>query len=151
MSRGDLPGVKPTVRLLGPDDAAVLGRVAEDVFDHPVDPALAAELLADPRHHVAVAVADGVVVGMASGVHYVHPDKPPELWVNEVGVAPGHRGAGLGRRLLELLLDHGRRLGCREAWVLTQADNDSARRLYRRAGGREDAAVVMYDFDLTKP
>jgi ribosomal protein S18 acetylase RimI-like enzyme len=140
-----------TLRLLGRGDAAVLGRVAEGVFDHPVDPALAAELLADPRHHLAVAVADGVVVGMASGVHYVHPDKPPELWVNEVGVAPGHRGAGLGRRLLELLLEHGRELGCREAWVLTQAGNDTARRLYRRAGGREDAAVVMYDFDLTKP
>lgn len=143
--------MKPTLRLLGPDDAAVLARVAEGVFDHPVEPALAAELLADPRHHVAAAVVDGVVVGMATGVHYVHPDKPPELWVNEVGVAPAHRGAGLAGRLLELLLDRGRELGCREAWVLTQAGNEAARRVYRRAGGREDAAVVMYDFDLTKP
>ena len=26
------------------------------------------------------------IVGFASAVHYVHPDKPPELWINEMGV-----------------------------------------------------------------
>ena len=56
-----------------------------------------AEFLADSRHHLAVAVDEGRVVGMASAVHYVHPDKPPELWINEVGVAPTHRGLGIGR------------------------------------------------------
>ncbi len=141
--------VAEVLRLLGPDDAAVLGRVAADVFDEPVDEALAAELLADPRHHLAVAVdSQGMVVAMATAVHYVHPDKPAELWINEVGVAPERRGFGLGRRLLELLLDHGRSLGCREAWVLTHADNHAARRLYRRTGGREEQPVVMYAWEL---
>lgn len=91
------------VRVLDRNDLPVLAAVAPDVFDHQVDSRWAAEFLADPRHHLAVAVADGLVVGMASGVHYVHPDKPPELWVNEVGVAPTHQNQGLGRQLLRAL------------------------------------------------
>jgi len=41
----------------------------------------------DPRHHLVVAV-EHVVVGFCSAVDYIQPDKPPELWINEVGVAP---------------------------------------------------------------
>jgi GNAT superfamily N-acetyltransferase len=89
-----------TVRILGPDDRVVLQHVAPDVFDGPVDARWSAEFLADPRHHLAVAIEDGLVVGMASALHYIHPDKPPELWVNEVGVAPTHQRQGsAGRRL----------------------------------------------------
>jgi ribosomal protein S18 acetylase RimI-like enzyme len=136
-------------RLAGPDDTAVLVHAAAgDVFDHPVDPALTAEFLSDPRHHLAIALDDGRVVGMASGVHYIHPDKVPELWVNEVGVAPSHRGQGVGRRVLGVLLEHGRALGCREAWLLTDDSNAAARRMYAAAGGRETAPQIMITFDL---
>ena len=58
-------------------------------------------------------------MGFASGVDYIHPDKPREFWINEVGVAPSHRDRGLGKAVLRTLLDHARALGCREAWVLT--------------------------------
>src|SRR3954470_7212717 len=103
----------PTVRILGSDESSVLDHVAPDVFDNPVHPRWTAEFLADSRHHLAVAIDEGEVVGMASAVHYVHPDKPPELWVNEVSVAPTHRAQGVGRRLLEALFERGRSLGCR--------------------------------------
>jgi ribosomal protein S18 acetylase RimI-like enzyme len=137
------------VRLLGPGDAPVLERVAPDVFDHAVDARLAEEFLADPRHHIAVALDDGVVVGFASGVDYVHPDKPRELWVNEVGVAPSHRGQGIGRRVVDALLAHARTLGCRAAWVLTDVDNAAARALYRAAGGVEaEGDTIMVEWKL---
>ena len=77
-----------TIKFLSANDVAVFDRVAEDVFDYPVRLDLAAEFLHDPRHHIAVALDGGVVVGMASAVHYVHPDKPAQLFINEVGVAP---------------------------------------------------------------
>lgn len=138
-----------TIHLLGPTDAAVLGRVADGVFDGAVDPRWSAEFLADSRHHLVVARTGGVVVGMASAVHYVHPDKPPELWINEVGVALPYRRRGIARRLLHALLAHGRRLGCREAWVLTEAGNAPARRLYTGAGGTEDAEhSIVFTFRL---
>ena len=138
-----------TIRLLGPGDDAVLRSVAEGVFDGPVDPRLTAEFLSDPRHHLAVAVEDGVVVGMASGVTYVHPDKPAQLFVNEVGVAPSHRRRGIARRLTEALFEHARALGCTEAWLGTEVDNVAARRLYESAGGTETAEpFVLYEFPL---
>jgi ribosomal protein S18 acetylase RimI-like enzyme len=137
------------IRMLGPEDEALLTQVADDVFDHAVNPALGAEFLHDPRHHLAVAIDDGTIVGFASGVHYVHPDKPAELWINEVGVAPSHQRRGLGRALLHAVFAHGRALGCREAWVLTSQANGPAIRLYESAGGRDLAdPPVMFTFRL---
>jgi ribosomal protein S18 acetylase RimI-like enzyme len=139
--------VSIVVRVLGSDEAHVLDHVAADVFDHAVDPRWCAEFFADPRHHLVVALDGEVVVGMASGVHYVHPDKPPELWINEVGVAPTHEGRGLGRRLVSTLVVHGATLGCREAWVLTSPSNEAANRMYRAAGGEPDGeSTVMFTF-----
>ena len=51
------------VRMLESGDAAVLDRVAPDVFDHAVDTRWTAEFFADPRHHLAAAIDDGEVVG----------------------------------------------------------------------------------------
>jgi ribosomal protein S18 acetylase RimI-like enzyme len=76
-----------------------------------------------------------LVVGFASGVHYLHPDKPPELWINEVGLAPTHRRRGLGKGLLRALLEVGRANHCTMAWVLTYRDNLAAMALYSSAGG----------------
>jgi GNAT superfamily N-acetyltransferase len=98
---------------------------------------------------VAVAIDQGQVVGFASGVHYVHPDKPAELWINEVGVAASHQGRGLGGAVVRALLQHARRLGCREAWVLTDRTNSAAMRLYASTGGLEaEGDHVMFNFDL---
>ncbi|HEV7990355.1 MAG TPA: GNAT family N-acetyltransferase [Gemmatimonadaceae bacterium] len=127
--------MRTEIRLLESHEAAVLGRVARGVFDNDIDPELTAEFLADPRHHLAVVIEDGVVVGMASGVHYVHPDKPPQLFINEVGVAPTHQGRGFGRQLVELLVRLATDLRCTEAWVLTDQSNMVAKRLYEGAGG----------------
>jgi ribosomal protein S18 acetylase RimI-like enzyme len=128
------------VRVLGRRDEAVLGHVAAEVFDHPIDPALAAEFLHDPRHHIAVAIDAGLVVGFASGVHYIHPDKPAELFINEVAIGPTHRRRGLGAAVLAALLSHAKSLGCRTAWVLTDRDNEAANALYGAVGGVSGAS-----------
>lgn len=138
------------IRLLTPGDEAVLERVAPGVFDRAVDPELAREFLRDRRHHITVALEQGIVVGFASGVHYLHPDKPPELFVNEVAVGPAWRGRGIGRRVLRALLDHGQSIGCHQAWALTGRDNLPAAALYRSAGGRQ-AEAAMVSFDLVAP
>ena len=84
---------------------------------------------------------------MASAVDYVHPDKAPQLWINEVGVAPAHQRRGIGSLLLDALLALGRSLGCTEAWPGTEEDNLAARRLYESAGG-EAEPFVLYSFPL---
>lgn len=131
------------VRVLGPGDVRVLNRVAPGVFDNAIDARLAAEFVTDPRHHLAVAIDGSTVVGMASAVHYVHPDKPPELWINEVGVAESHWRRGIGRRLMQALLERGRQLGCGQAWVATDEANLGAQRLYSSVGGVPEAAIIF--------
>lgn len=137
------------IRLLTPADANVLAHCADGVFDDPLIPGRLREFLNDPRHHLAVAVADGVVVGFVSAVHYVHPDKPrPELWINEIGVAPPFQQRGIGRALLTTVLNHARALGCIEAWVLTDRSNAAAMALYAACGGDRPRDQVMIEFDL---
>ena len=130
------------IRLLGAGDASVLERVGDGVFDGPVLPRWTGEFLADRRHHLIVARLDGEVVGMITAVDYVHPDKPPQLWINEVGVAPSHQRRGIARRLLDAMLDHGRALGCTEAWLGTENDNTAARGLYESAGSTAEPFVL---------
>jgi ribosomal protein S18 acetylase RimI-like enzyme len=141
--------VASETRILHAGDQMVLDNVAPGVFDHPLDPRLVAEFLDDDRHHLAVAVDQGQVIGFASGVHYVHPDKPSELWINEVAVAPSHQGQGVGKAVIRALLEHGKRLGCSEAWVLTDRSNQAAMRLYASTGGQETPHdQVMFTFFL---
>jgi ribosomal protein S18 acetylase RimI-like enzyme len=136
-------------RVLDAGNQAVLANVAPGVFDNAIDPRLASEFLSDPRHHLAVAIDQGQVIGFASGVHYVHPDKPAELWINEVGVAPDHQGRGVGKAVVRALLEHGKRLGCQQAWVLTDNANAAAMRLYASVGGKaEPVPSVMFTFTL---
>jgi ribosomal protein S18 acetylase RimI-like enzyme len=135
--------------MLTRDDELVLRNIADEVFDNPPDQALVAAFLADPRHHICAAIEAGMVVGFASAVHYVHPDKPTELWINEVAVAPAFQRRGLARAILETLLSHARSLGCNEAWVLTDEDNAPARGLYGSLGGEETPRTVMVTFDLS--
>jgi len=137
------------IRVLSPSDVSVLSRVVAGVFDNAIDSCWTAEFFSDPRHHLVVALLDDQVVGMASAVHYVHPDKPPELWVNEIGVAPSHQRQGIGKKLLRALFAHGRTLGCTEAWLSTNETNIAARRLYAAVGGQEEPMVyVTFRLDI---
>jgi ribosomal protein S18 acetylase RimI-like enzyme len=96
-----------------------------------------------------LAVENGMVVGMASGVEYFHPDKPPHMFINEVGVAPTHRRRGLGRRLIGALLDASRARGCKYAWLGTAFDNEPARACFASVpGGAAAQSFLLYEWDL---
>jgi GNAT superfamily N-acetyltransferase len=83
-------------------------------------------------------------------VHSPHPDKPhPEVWINEVGVAPSHQRRGIAKSMLNVVLDLARSLNCSEAWVLTERENAPAMRLYATAGAKESASeAVCFTFFL---
>jgi aminoglycoside 6'-N-acetyltransferase I len=135
------------IQLLGAHNLDALQRVAENVFDERIDDRWSRRFLDDPSHHMLLAIDDGVVVGMASAVDYVHPDKAPQFWINEIGVAPSHQRRGIGRMLLDALLAHGKALGCTEAWLGTEHDNVAARALYESAGSSPEP-FVLYSFPL---
>ena len=144
-------------RLLDAADSALIERADADVFDTRPRADFIRDFFDDPRALLAGAIDTalddgGRLVGMASAHWYNHPDKPRQLFIDEVGVAGSHRRRGIGAALLALLLARARALGCAEAWVGTEAANTAARALYAAAGGVADPAdTVICTFDLMAP
>jgi ribosomal protein S18 acetylase RimI-like enzyme len=135
------------IRRLPLDDAAILHRVAVGVFDEPVNAKRLAAYLAEPGHLMIVALAGAEVVAQCAAAIHRHPDKPTELYIDEVGVAPAFQRQGIARQLLDEMFALGKALGCEEAWVGTEHDNHPARRLYASRGA-EAEPFVMYVFQL---
>lgn len=122
------------VRRLRPGDAGLLARVAEDVFDAPIDPGRLATFLAAPNQLLIVAIADGLVIGQIAAVIVHRPDAPDELYIDNLGVAPAWKRRGIGTRLLDAAFALARAAGCDQAWVLTEPDNGPARAFYAARG-----------------
>lgn len=132
------------IRQVGQGDAALFERVAEEVFDEPVDIGRLAAYLAEPGHHMIVALHDGWIVGQTAAVVHRHPDKATELYIDEVGVTPAFQRQGIARAMLDRMFALGKSLGCAEAWVGTEPDNWPARALYAERGGPPAEGFVMY-------
>ena len=135
------------IREVKAGDDTLFDRVAEDVFDEPVHRRSLAAYLAAPNHHMLVAIHDGEVVAQVAAVIHRHPDKPTELYIDEVGVTPALQRQGIARRMVEEMLALGKALGCEEAWVGTEHDNGPARGLYESRGAAAEP-FVMYVYEL---
>jgi ribosomal protein S18 acetylase RimI-like enzyme len=135
------------IRRLTSGDAGILHRVANGVFDEPVNPKRLAAYLAEAGHLMIVALADDEVVAQSAAVIHRHPDKLTELYIDEVGVAPSFQRQDIARRLLDVMFALGKALGCEEAWVGTEHDNVPARSLYTSRGSAAEP-FVMYVFKL---
>jgi ribosomal protein S18 acetylase RimI-like enzyme len=128
------------------ENAALLHRVADEVFDEPIMPERVAAYLENPANLLILAVTDGVVIGQIAAVLHLHPDKPIELYIDEVGVTPQYRQQGVATRLMEEIITLGKTLGCEEVWLGTELDNIPARALYDRYTTAEE--IVMYAWEL---
>lgn len=135
------------IRRVGPADAGLFDKIAPEVFDEPVCADRLAAYLADPGHHMIIALNNGKVVGQCAAVIHRHPDKVPELFIDEVGTALGYRRQGIARTMMEAMLRWGRELGCGEYWVGTEPENAPARALYLGFGLPEQETII-YEGDL---
>ncbi len=131
------------------DTAGLLDRLEAGVFDEELKPAQLARFIGDARHVMFLAIVDDRVVGMVSGVEYFHPDKEPQLWINEVGVAPTHQQRGIGRALTARMIEEARVRGCSYAWLGTMQDNLTAQRCFSNVPGASVAQpFLLYDWEL---
>lgn len=85
------------------------------------------------------------MVAHCSAVVHTRPEKPTELFLSELGTTPSHRRRGIARRLVAETIAAGRSRGCESAWIITEPENEPARRLYESMGDIELA--VIYEFD----
>ena len=130
------------VRRLSTPDAGVV-MAAGTLFDGPPRAAATARFLAEPGHHLFLALVDGEPAGFVSGVETTHPDKGTEMFLYELAVEERFRRRGIGRALVEALAAVARERGCYAMWVLTDDDNVAALATYRSAGAGEPEPTVM--------
>jgi GNAT superfamily N-acetyltransferase len=136
------------IRRLGPGDVAVVDRAA-DLFDHAPQPEATKRFLSAPGHHLLLSFdADGVPIGMVTGIEMTHPDKGTEMFLYELGVHERERGRGVGRALVAALADLAKSQGCYGMWVLTDDDNAAALTAYTAAGAtvEENNRLLSWSF-----
>jgi ribosomal protein S18 acetylase RimI-like enzyme len=132
------------------DEIELLSHVAPDVFDNPINSESARLFLFDQLHYIVVAqdmAKDGLIVGFVSASKQFHPDwAQPELFISEVG-GPPYQKRGIGKALMQMMLDKAKEMNCKCAWVATDADNIAARALYKSVGGKPPEDQIHIDFD----
>ena len=128
------------------DKAALLDRLADGVFNDVIDRGLLAAYLASPAALLVVALDGDYVVGQVKAAIHLHPDKPADLYVDEVVVAPTHQRRGVARLLLGEIERWARERGCVDVWLATEVDNDAARSLY--GSFAESKPALLYFWDL---
>lgn len=139
------------IRQLNNGNPSLLQNVADDVFDYPVNFSYLTSFLACPRHLMLLAVEGTVVIGMVSAVEYFHPDKPAQMWINELSVTPAHQNQGIGRALIREILSIAREKGCVAAWVGTENSNVAANRCYASVDNADPTQqFVLHEWNLAK-
>ena len=128
------------------DQAGLLDRLADGVFNDAIDRDLLAAYLASPAALLVVALDGDCIVGQVKAAIHLHPDKPADLYIDEVVVAPTHQRRGVARLLLGEIERWARERGCVDVWLATEVDNDAARSLYGSFAQLKSA--VLYYWDL---
>jgi len=108
------------------------------------------EFLGNPANYLLVAESEGEVGGFLMAYRLERADREAsQMFVYEIGVAAPWRGLGLATALVQGITALARAEGMFEAFVLTNRNNEPARRLYAHTGGivEDDAAVLfVYPF-----
>lgn len=139
---------KIEIRLAKLSDLPAMKRAGTQLFDHDIKPERTREFLNDQRHHLFLSFDGDEVVAMTSAFHYVHPDKDPAMFINEVSVLDDYQNRGIGRRIVTAMIEHGKNIGCTEVWIATETSNAPARACYVAAGGIEDEEhAVVFNFE----
>lgn len=135
--RDAVPGDEPAIALL----IRALGEAGD--YESPVQEEDAARYLASPGCGALLAEEEGEAVGLLSySIRFDLFHAANSCLIDELVVAEGHRGQGIGGALLDEVIRRAAAAGCVEVSVTTMPDNEEAQRLYRSHGLVEEAVFL---------
>lgn len=141
MATADLyePGDVLEIRALRPDEADAVAVLERQIFPEEAWSAgMLTEEISSPWSDYLGAFVDDELVAYGG----IKGDLEGDLMT--LGVAFANRGAGIGSRLLNELLNRARHRGMRQIYLEVRASNDSARALYRKVGFQEVGRILRY-------
>lgn len=143
-----LPGDQAGWQPLWDGYNAFYGRCGPTALAAEITAATWQRLLADEEPvHALVAVRATRLIGLA---HYVYHRSTTRLhdvcYLQDLYTAADQRGGGVGRRLIEGVIDAARAQGCSRLYWQTQASNQAGRALYDRLA--HHAGFIVYGREL---
>ena len=133
-----------TTHWISAQNAHLLDRIAPGTFDFALKPDLLRRYLANPANWMCVAMHDDLVVSMCMCVVHDHPDKPTELFLDEIGTGDDWRRQGCARMLIKSVFERCDAEGIEEIWLGTEPENMPARGLYESFGIKGEEALIYY-------
>ncbi len=137
------------VRGLRPGDRAAWERMFRayiDFYERTLDAAeyerAWARLLDDHEIHGRVATLDGAAVGITHFLRHAHTNSADVCYLQDLFTEPEARGRGVGRALIDEVMQWASQQGCSRVYWLTQTGNERARRLYDQVA--QERGVVVY-------
>lgn len=92
-----------------------------------------------------IALLDDEVIGVAvCMLGYSTFRAKPRLNLHDLAVKPGHRGQGIGRKLLEGVVAHAKAIDCCAVSLEVRTDNARAQTLYRSLGFADCASPMAF-------
>ncbi len=133
----------PTLRAATPADYERLVGVVDAWWGRPIAGSLP-RLFLDHFHRTSLVAEDG---GELAGflVGFVSPSEPAHAYIHFVGVAPGNRSTGLGRRLYERFFEIARDAGCTRVGAITASVNAASIAFHTRLGFNVKGPIDGYD------
>lgn len=128
MTEADLPAVLELEHTLFPEDAWSERMFRDELAQRP-----------HTRYYVLAEDGPGEPIGYAGLAAAAGTGD-----VQTIGVRPAHWGQGVGAALLDALLTEAAARGCAEVFLEVRADNERAKKLYRRFGFEEVGVRKRY-------
>lgn len=92
---------------------------------------------------ILVAKQSGQIIGMVNLLYTVSTALGSRVAILEdMVIAPQHRGLGVGSALLKYAIDFARQKGCKRITLLTDNDNEAAHHFYQQHGFTESSMLA---------
>lgn len=103
-------------------------------------------LLSEANSHILVAEIEGIIVGFVNfTTRKTILHRGLSGLIDELIVAESYHGKGIGRQLISIAIEKGRKLGCCEVEVSTEKTNIKAREFYIQCGFTERGELFEID------
>lgn len=105
-------------------------------------------VMADEMHCAFVAVADGNVVGWIHGFYTIRIESAPYVEIGGLVVNTNGRGAGVGRKLVEQVMEWSKQRSITKIRVRTNTARHETHQFYQKTGFTETKEQKVFDLKL---